>query len=384
MAAKKIVVIGYGLAAHRLVTRLLSGDEDLEVSVYSGESDAPYDRTRLPDLVAGRRMAVGGLGFGGAGASGETGGGAGAGGMVGAAGRAETGVFAVPAAVPAEAAFSLPIPDDPRLRVRHGIRATALDRMHRLVHGSDRWVEPYDALVLATGANPVLPPIRGLRTADGQDLLPGVHPVHTLADFRALCHAAASATRAVVIGGGATGIRVAEALHTMRTRDPWRAPLTVELVDQSPATAEITAADSFFALRMAGVVAYQDCRVRSLEEGPDGRVSAAVLADGYRLTCDLAVLACGTAPNTALAWTSGLAVARGIVVDDALRSVTDPNVYAIGDCAEHRRTVTGRAATALAQAEVLADRLSGRDETRTYLGVGAVGAGANVLAAVAA
>jgi NAD(P)H-nitrite reductase large subunit len=326
--AKKIVVIGYGLAAHRLVTRLLAGDEDLEVTVYAGEADSPYDRSRLPDLVAGRLGA------------GST----------------------------ASSALALPIADDPRLRVRHGVRATALDRMHRLVHGSDQWVEPYDALVLATGANPVLPPIRGLRAKDGQDLLPGVHAVHTLDDFRTLGHAAASASRAVVIGGGGTGLRVAEALHTMRSRDPWRAPLNVELVEQSPAAPEITAADAFLTLRMAGVVAYQDCRVRSLEEGPDGRVAAAVLADGYRLTCDLAVVACGTAPNVALAWTSGLAVARGVVVDDALRSVTDPNVYAIGDCAEHRRSVAGRAAGAVAQAEVLAGRLSGRDGLRTYVG----------------
>src|SRR5260221_4349159 len=133
--AKKIVVVGYGLAAHRFVTRLLAGDEDLDITVYAGEDDAPYDRTRLPDLVAGR---VG------------------------------------------SEAVALAAPDDPRLRIRHGVRATALDRMHRLVHGSDQWVEPYDTLVLATGANPVLPPIRGIRTRDGLDLLPGVHAVHTL------------------------------------------------------------------------------------------------------------------------------------------------------------------------------------------------------------
>jgi NAD(P)H-nitrite reductase large subunit len=60
-----------------------------------------------------------------------------------------------------------------------------------------------------------------------------------------------------------------------------------------------------------------------------------------------------------------------VVVDDALRSVTDPNVYALGDCAEHRRTLSGRAGAALEQAEVLADRLSGRDPLRTYLGVAA-------------
>jgi NAD(P)H-nitrite reductase large subunit len=326
MAAKKIVVVGYGLAAHRFVTRLLEGDDDLDITVYAGEPDAPYDRTRLPEVISGR--------------------------------------------VPSSA-VALPPPTDPRVRIRQGVRATALDRMHRLIHSSDQWVEPYDALILATGANPVLPPIRGIRTPDGQDLLPGVHAVHTLNDIRTLGHAAASASRAVVIGGGATGLRVAESLHTMRSRDPWRAPLHVELVDQSPAVREITAADAFFSLRLAGVVAYQDCRVRALEEGPDGSVAAAILADGYRLTCDLAIIACGTAPNVALAWTSGLAVARGVVVDDALRSVTDPNVYALGDCAEHRRTLSGRAGAALEQAEVLADRLSGRDPLRTYLGVAA-------------
>ena len=324
---RKIVVIGYGLAAHRFISHLLAVDssapDDLEITVYAGEAASPYDRSQLPGLVSGRYGPEG---------------------------------------------VALPPVTDPRLRVRYGVRANGLDRMHRLVHGSDGWVEPYDVLVLATGANPVLPPIRGLRTAEGDDLLPGVHAVHTLDDFLALSNEAASAGHAVVIGGGLVGMHVAEALHTMRNRDPWREPMHVELVDQSPAIAGITAVNSFLALRMAGVVAYQDCRVRALEEGPDGRVSAVILADGYRLTCDLAVIACGTAPNVSLAWKSGLAVARGIVVDDALRSVSDPNVYALGDCAEHRRQISGRSGAAIEQAEVLADRLSGRDAFRTYLG----------------
>ena len=340
---KKIVIIGYGLAAHRLTTHLLATActgavgpadgiadiadiADIEITVYAGESGAPYDRAQLPELVTGRY------------------------GM--------SDVY-------------LPPLSDPRLRIRRGVRATSIDRMNRLVHGTDGWVEPYDALVLATGANPVLPPIRGLRAAGhaGDDgLLPGVHGAHTLEDFRLLSHEAASAEHAVVIGGGATGLRVAAALHTMRDRDASRAPLHVELVDQSPVTPEIMSVAAFRDLRMLGVIAYQDCRVRAVEEGPDGRVAAVVLADGYRLTCDLAVVACGTAPNVALGWRSGLAVARGIVVDDALRSVSDPNVYALGGCAEHRRTLSGTTEVALAQAAVIADRLSGRDVRRTYQG----------------
>ena len=325
--AHRIVVVGYGLAAHRFVTRLLESDADLDVTVYAGDLESPYDRTRLPEVVAGR----------------------------------------VPAA-----AVILPALSDPRLHILHGVRAIALDRMHRLVHSSDHWVARYDTLVLATGADPVLPPIRGLRDAEDQTLLPGVHSIHTLDDIRALTQAAATASRAVVIGGGATGLRIAEALHTTRTRDPRRLPLHIDLVAQSPSPREITPADAFSPLHRTGITTHQDTRVRTLEEGPTGALTAAVLSTNHRIPCDLAVLACGTTPNVALAWTSGLAVARGIVIDDALRSVTDPHIHALGACTEHRRTLPADPTATLTQAEVLADRLSGRDIHRTYLGAGAL------------
>lgn len=312
---RKIVVVGWGLAAHRLVTGLLAADTDVDVTVYAGEGATAHDRSALPGTLAG-------------------------------------------------SAAALPAPADPRLNLRAGVRAVAVDRMHRLVHGSDQWIQPYDTLVLATGANAVLPPIRGLRTADGQDLLPGVHSAHNAADFVRLAQAAAGATHAVVIGGSTTGLDVAAALRAMRAEDP----LHVELIDQTPAMPEITPTDAYLRLRRTGVIAYQDCRVRALTSGSDGRLESVTLADGARLACDLAVLACGTAPNTALAWTSGLAVARGIVVDDTLRSVSDPHIHALGACAEHRRGLSGRYETVLAQADVLAARLSGIDPHRTYRG----------------
>jgi assimilatory nitrate reductase electron transfer subunit len=312
---RKIVVVGWGLAAHRLVTGLLAADADVDVTVYAGEGATAYDRTALPGTLAG-------------------------------------------------AGATLPDRADARLNLRAGVRAVAVDRMHRLVHGSDQWVQPYDTLVLATGANAVLPPIKGLRTADGEDLLPGVHSAHNAADFRRLAEAAGAASHAVVIGGSTTGLDTAAALRRMRADDP----LHVELIDQTPATPEITPTDAYLTLRRTGVIAYQDCRVRALTPGPDGRLEAVLLADGHRLSCDLAVIACGTAPNTALAWTSGLAVARGIVVDDTLRSVSDPHIHALGACAEHRRSLSGRHETVLAQADVLAARLSGLDPQRTYRG----------------
>ncbi|NUR62717.1 MAG: FAD-dependent oxidoreductase, partial [Catenulispora sp.] len=136
---RKIVVVGWGPAAHRFVTGLLSGggdgvDADIAVTVYAADGAVAHDRDALP------------------------------------------GVLAEGAAL---ASAALPAIDDPRLEVRAGVRVTAVDRMHRVVHATDHRVQHYDALVLATGANPVLPPIRGLRAADGRSLMRGVHPAHS-------------------------------------------------------------------------------------------------------------------------------------------------------------------------------------------------------------
>ncbi|MET8539787.1 FAD-dependent oxidoreductase, partial [Kitasatospora sp. NPDC004799] len=99
-----------------------------------------------------------------------------------------------------------------------------------------------------------------------------------------------------------------------------------------------------------------------------GRVEAVELANGYRLDCDLVVLACGTRPRTALAHAAGLPVTTGVPVDDGLGVA--PHVHAIGDCAEHRGTVHGLAGPAWEQADVLARRLSGAEPDARYPGTG--------------
>ncbi|CAM5375208.1 Nitric oxide reductase FlRd-NAD(+) reductase [Streptomyces antimycoticus] len=108
-----------------------------------------------------------------------------------------------------------------------------------------------------------------------------------------------------------------------------------------------------------GVEVHTECRARGLRT--DGRAARAVhaveLADGYALEADLVVLACGVRPRVGLARAAGLEVARGIVVDDELRT-RDPRVFAIGDCAEHDGVVYGLASAAQEQADVLARLLS--------------------------
>ena len=104
-----------------------------------------------------------------------------------------------------------------------------------------------------------------------------------------------------------------------------------------------------------------------MSDTPDGAVGLR-LDNGYTLDTDLVVLTAGGRPSTALARGAGLEVGRGIVVDDHLASLTDPDVHAIGDCAEHSGRTTGFVAPAWEQATLLARRLTDPDGAATYTG----------------
>lgn len=318
---RRVVVIGYGLAGHHLTARLTAlrpqavdnGGAALSVTVLGAEGGAPYNRVLLPDVLAGR--------------------------------------------MPTDR-IDLAEPDDPRIAVRAGVRAVAIDRDARVVHGDDGSVVPYDDLVMATGANPVLPPLAGVRGPDG--LARGVHSLRTLADLDRIETDLRSgrAAKAVVVGGGLLGLQCARAL-TLRG-------LEVVLVHQGPhlldhrLDAEAAAILGRTA-RALGVELHFECRARAVTHGHDGRMTGVRLADGYDLPADLVLLACGSAPATGLAARAGLEVRRGIVVDAALRSVTDPRIRALGDCARPLGAPPaprGLAVPVLDQAEWLAAELA--------------------------
>ncbi|HZP53805.1 NAD(P)/FAD-dependent oxidoreductase [Actinocrinis sp.] len=337
---RRIIVVGYGMAGHHLVARLLQAGRhtpagDFEVTVLGAESGAPYNRVLLPEVLAGRID---------------------------------------------QRRIDLSEPDDPRVTVRAGVRATEIDRERRLVHGDDGSVLPYDDLVLATGANPVLPPLGGIR--DEQGLKPGVHTLRTLVDLDRIqdqltaeesggaaldgsaldgsaLNGPARKLRAVVVGGGLLGVQCARGL-TLRGLDVVLIHQGSHLLDHrlDADAAAILARTA----RGLGIEVHLECRARSVLRDREGRLTGVQLADGFRLDADLVLLACGSAPATGLAARAGLAVDNGILVDERLTSVTDPHVHAIGDCTRvHRslRAAHGLAAPALEQAEVLAERLLG-------------------------
>ncbi|MFE6835784.1 NAD(P)/FAD-dependent oxidoreductase [Streptomyces sp. NPDC057705] len=340
---QRVVVIGGGLAGLRLAARLTGA---AAVTVLGEEPHAPYNRVLLAEVLAGRYAPE---------------------------------VTALPAPGPA---------------LRRGVRAVRIDRTDRTVLCDDGTVAEYDTLVLATGSNAVLPPLRGLFEPEGRELPDGVHAFRTMDDCLALSAAVRPGVRVVVIGGGLLGVSAARALAARGA--------VVVLAQQGERLMERQLdADSSALLAThltdLGVEIHTECRVRGLltsaaplravpprqageaaqnpappafEERGLGRgprrgaaqgyrkVTGVELADGYRLEADVVVLACGVRPRTGLAQAAGLEVRKGIVVDDHLRT-SDPRIHAIGDCAEHAGQVYGLAGAALEQADALAAVLTG-------------------------
>ena len=164
----------------------------------------------------------------------------------------------------------------------------------------------------------------------------------------------------MVVGGGLLGLQVARALG-VRGLDTEIIEGGDHLLHQQlgSAAGAILARD----LTKLGVAVYTGARAIRLSDGPDGR-AALRLDTGFTLDTDLVILTAGGRPSTALARRAGLEVRRGIVVDDRLASVTDPDIFALGDCVETLSSegagrVTGFVPPAWEQAGVLARVLTG-------------------------
>ncbi|WP_052852299.1 NAD(P)/FAD-dependent oxidoreductase [Streptomyces avicenniae] len=321
----RLVIVGGGQAAARLARRVLPGAAG-SVTVLAEERWPAYNRVLLADVLAGRYPAE---------------------------------VIELPG--PPEAVRWLP-----------GARAVRIDRAARTVTCDDGGVHPYDTLVLATGANPVLPPLPGLHSP-GHQLPDGVRALRTLDDCRALSDAldaAPGAAPAVVIGGGLLGVLASAALARRGAR-VLLAQRAAHLLDRhlDPEAAALLRAH----LTDLGVEVHTECAVSALRTDPaTGAVRGVRLADGYEADARLVVLACGVRPRVGLARDAGLPVGPtgGVVVDDLL-TTADPRIRALGDCAEHAGVSYGLAGAATEQADVLAAVLSG-DRAARYTGTRAL------------
>src|SRR6476660_6524035 len=318
-APRKLVVVGGGMVARRLVAALRSRDTAGEwaVSLLCEEPRAPYDRVALTSYFTGRDpddLALGGQ----------------------------------------------ELWDDPLVTLRRGVAATAVDREARTVATSDGRTLPYDSLVLATGSYAAVPPV------PGKDLRGAFvyRTIDDVADLRAYVEALRTEherpLRGAVVGGGLLGLEAAGALRALEVEStvvefaPRLMPLQVDGGGGEALRRLIEG--------LGGIV--RTGTATSKIAGRHGRVSRMEFADGPALDVDVVVFAVGVRARDELAREAGLEVGErgGVVVDDGCRT-EDPSVWAIGEVACIQGRCLGLVAPGYTMAEIVADRLLGGQGT---------------------
>ena len=307
----KLVMVGNGMAGVRAIEELLKLAPDLyDITVFGAEPHPNYNRILLSPVLAGEQT--------------------------------------LDEIVLNDWAWYT----DNGIKLHAGWKVTEIDRVQRTVSAENEQGEKltvaYDRLVMATGSNPFILPL------PGKDLQ-GVLAYRDIADTQAMIDAATQYTHAVVIGGGLLGLEAANGLM--------KRGMQVTVVHVSEWLMErqldkVAAQMLQASLEVRGMQFRMSAQTAALVGNNSGRVSQVEFKDGTQLNADLVVMAVGIRPNTALAEKMGLHVNRGIVVSDTLQTVTDPRIWAVGECAAHRGIAYGLVAPLFEQGKVLANHLA--------------------------
>lgn len=320
MAPKKLLIVGGGMVARRLVDAMRDRDSVgvWQITVLAEEPRAPYDRVALTTYFSGRSPEDLALG--------------------------DQSVW-----------------EDHVVSLRRGVAARHVDRDARLVRGSDGHDYPYDALVLATGSYAAKPPVPGndlhgafvYRTIDDvAELRQFVEDLRTRNPRRA--------PRGVVVGGGLLGLEAAGALNALAVETT-----VVEFADRLMPLQVDTGGGAALHRLITGLgVSVRTSTATAKVLGERGRVAGMQFADGEQVRADVVVFATGVRPRDDLARSADLGVGErgGVLVDSRCRT-NDPAVWAIGEVACIDGRCWGIVAPGYAMAEVVADNLLGGDST---------------------
>src|SRR5205823_1061876 len=216
--------------------------------------------------------------------------------------------------------------------------------------------EPYDYVIIATGSRPFVPPMEGF----GGD---GTYMFRTIDDCSRIADCARNVQRATVIGGGLLGLEAARGLltHGVEVTVLEAAPqlMIAQLDPESGQMLRDTMED------MGIQVMCEKITTKIVRE--DGRIKRLDFKDGSTLKTDMVVVSAGIRPITEIASASGLTVNKGIVCDDQMRT-SDRDIFAVGECVEHRHKLYGLVDPIWDQAKALADVITGFNPKAGYLG----------------
>ena len=305
-----VVIIGTGPVGIRVLQLLMKQDPLANVVIYGNEPWEPYNRVQLSSFLAGELDWTG---------------------LV----REQS------------------IPPHGNVIQHHNCAVARICRDDQTVVDELGRVQAYSRLIIATGSSPHIPNIRGID-------LPGVYRFRDLSDVEKLVARRTRSRRTIVLGGGVLGLEAARAMSRLNTE--------VYIVDHGnrlmSAQLDMDAAELLKERVIAmGIRVCLNTGVKEILG--ETRVTGVMLRNDIQINCDTIVVAAGIRPNVDLARDARLSVGRGIRVNDNMQT-SDENIYAIGECAEHRDKVYGLVAPGYEQARVAGYCLRG--ESSNYKG----------------
>jgi len=301
---RRLVVVGNGMAGVSCVEQILKQPHDFEITIFGDETHVNYNRILLSLVLAGEKAAD-------------------------------------------EIVLNeIEWYQSNQICTRLGMKIAGIDRDKKVVLDQDGGITKYDKLILATGSSAFIPPIPGVDKKN-------VHVFRTLDDTRALLDKSRPGLKTVVIGGGLLGLEAARGLQVRGCE-----VTVVHLMDtlmerQLDATGGAYLKRKIENLGIRVMLPQQTAALFG-----NGSVDGLRFASGEELEADLVVIAAGIRPNAELGRQAGLDVRRGIVVNDFMQT-SDPNIFAVGECTEHRGQTFGLVAPLFEQGRVLASTITG-------------------------
>lgn len=298
-----IIVVGSGPVGMHAVRKLLEHDARCAITVFGNEPWEPYNRVQLSAYL------YGGLEWS---ALNET----------------------------------AHLPPGARVLTRYNTPVVDIDREAKRVIDVNGERHAYSSLILATGSSPLIPNIPGID-------MPGVFSFRNLDDVQQLLARRTRSRKTVILGGGALGLEAARAMQRLNTE--------VTVLEHSPRLMNRQLDDAAGEMLREHLV-HLGIQVHLFDGVKqvlgDRHVSGVRLNSGREIECDTIVVVTGIKPNVELARDSGLSVGRGIRVNDNMQT-RDADIYAVGECAEHRGNIYGLVAPGLEQAAVATQSIMG-------------------------
>ncbi len=311
----RIIIIGNGMVGYKFCEKLIakkSTNKTISITVFGEENRPAYDRVHLSEYFAGKTA---------------------------------DDLSMAPATWYAENNIILHLGDP----------VQSIDRINKVVHSYKGITEKYDYLILATGSSAFVPPIPGVEKE-------GVFIYRTIEDLEMITDYAKKAKTGAVIGGGLLGLEAAKALIDLGIAETH----VIEFAQRLMPRQIDDAGSNILRARLENLGLKIHTNKNTAAITGNVCINGMQFTDESHLTVDMLVISAGIKPRDEIARLAGLEVGQrgGIVVNDRMQT-TDPNIYAIGECALHKGMIYGLVAPGYEMADVVVQQLTGGEKTFT-------------------